>query len=302
MVFWFLKEVSSRFRKTYSMAALILWGDGKSFGKCRTQLWSRGEQICSKSYGISTIFKKSSCWRCFFVTRRGSFRSVVSELRFGLIGAFSQGKTSSWLVPWGFGVTSKKPRLSWAKSAALKADGPMDWKKTGRCSGWIWLQLGMLQRFTDETKTFQIHSNWWCFCFWRAIDDEECLAFQEHKKTRLCHPLAGICWDWRKQQLQKQFTSFQLNMTISWWICSNSEIPLWTFPIEPFSPPRQTCFDFTRAPWAGGIKMFQMLRWNCSKLKVAQTTSTGCLGSGRGPWNTWQSSYSSSYIICLHPF
>ena len=91
------------------------------------------------------------------------------------------------------------------------------------------------------------------------------------KKTRLCHPLAArICWDWRKQQLQKQFTSFQLNIPISWWIFSNSEIPWWTFPIEPFSPPRQTCFDFTRAPWAGGIKMFQMLRWNCSKLKVAQ--------------------------------
>lgn len=114
------------------MAALILWGGGKSFGKCRTQLWSRGEQICSKSYGISTIFKKSSCWRCFFVTRRGSFWSVVSELRFGLIGAFSQGKTSSWLVPWGFGVASKKPRLSWAKSAALKADGlKKNWEMLG---------------------------------------------------------------------------------------------------------------------------------------------------------------------------
>ena len=57
---------------------------------------------------------------------------------------------------------------------------------------------------------------------------------------------------------------------ISWWICSSSEIPLWTFPIEPFSPPRQTCFDFTRAPGAGGINMFHMLRWICSKLKVEQ--------------------------------
>ena len=166
--------------------------------------------------------------KMFFAARRGSFWSVVSELGFGLIGAFSQGKNPH--VPWGFGVASKKPRLSWAKSAALKADGL---KKNWEMLGWIWLQLGMLQRFIRymRSKAFQIPSNWWCFCFWRAIDDEECLAFQEHKKTWLCHPLAaGICRDWRKQQLQKQFTSFQLNMPMSWWICSNSEIPLWTFP------------------------------------------------------------------------
>ena len=144
-------------------------------------------------------------------------------------------------------------------------------KTTGRCSGWIWLQLGMLQRFIYEIKNLPnplklvmflfLKSGWrWGMPrFSRAQKNKTLPSFGSRNLLRL-----------KEAATTETIYFFPIEHTDYWWICSNSEIPLWTFPIEPFSPPRQTCFDFTRAPWDGGINMFHMLRWICSKLKVAQ--------------------------------
>lgn len=86
-------------------------------------------------------------------------------------------------------------------------------KKLGDARGGFGCSWGCYRDEKYETKTFQIHSNWWCFCFWRAVDDEECLAFQEHKKKQDSAIL------WQESVEIEGSSNYRNNLLLSNWTC-----------------------------------------------------------------------------------
>lgn len=175
----------------------------------------------------------------------------------------------SWpvLAFWGLGVAPKKPRLSWAKSAVLKADGLKKKLEDARVD--LVAAGDATEIYATKTpKSTQIKLMMFLFLktHWRWGMPR----FSRAQKNKTLPSL----------QIQKQFTSFQLNISISWWICSKSEIPLWTFPIFTICTAKANLLWFHLCAVGRWHKHVPNAEMKLLQVDSGTSTPTGCLGSG----------------------